>query len=311
MSEEILTVEGIKSLTDGEYVTGLVLVSNYSKQTNKKGGSYIDGMLEAQGQLPFKSWSNSEAFSELDSDPSWKGKIAMVTAKVNDWGGFRSLIVEGIREYTGNEYGKSNFLKTVYDADKYMGVLKGLINKNCSDEAIEAFDVIMDIPMLKDRFTLEFAAKAMHDNVKSGLLAHSLKVTKLASMASMYPDLLHRIDKSMLFLGCALHDIGKVMEYTDGVIEGRGTMLSHNTFGAWMLFSKETELVSLLGEKHFYELISVVQQHHGEYGERPRTLLAYVVHQLDLLESMFTMLNTQVQGTPAGEQVRFDDLRLV
>lgn len=312
---EVLKSKQIINGVEGEYLEGMVLMGSFSREMSKKNTPFFSGKFEADGSVEFKVWANSEAFAMFDSEgDSLTNKIVYVVGKVNMWGGFSSLIIEKVLIPTEEDMGKvteSDFLKTVYDAEKYMEVLTGIIEKNCSAEAVSVFNLLMNIPDVKERFSLEFAAKHMHDNVKSGLLAHSLKVTKLASMLVMYPELLSRIDKSVLFLGCAIHDIGKVFEYTNGTIVGDGQILSHNVFGVWLLANHEEEIVNLVGHEFFMVLMSIVDQHHGEYGSRPRTLAAYIIHMLDLVESQLTMLNTLVRNSNPGEQIRYDDLRLV
>ena len=54
-----------------------------------------------------------------------------------------------------------------------------------------------------------------------------------------------------------------------------------------------------------YFILSIVSCHHGEYGEPPRTVAAYVVHLLDKLESGLTGLSDKLEQSE-GERISYD-----
>lgn len=103
----------------------------------------------------------------------------------------------------------------------------------------------------------------------------------------LYPNINKVVDNDLFALGATIHDIGKIYEYTNGVIEGNGLLVSHTTFGVEMLSKNKDFIVSLKSEEFYYRLLSIIQQHHGEFGEKPRTVEAYLVHMADYMESSF------------------------
>ena len=155
----------------------------------------------------------------------------------------------------------------------------------------------------------EFAAVWHHDNCKAGLLAHTTKVVRMASLIRMYPEITKKISPDVLFIGCALHDIGKVYEYGLGAVTDEGKVLSHHTFGVLFCASHKKDIVEALGRDGYRLLLSIIEQHHGEYGERPRTVAAYVVHRLDMLESVLTSVNTLLKDSPDGN-IQYDGYKL-
>lgn len=317
MRDVKLTLDKIKNGLDGDYVSGLVLLGAYSKQPTKNNQSYfMDGSLEAEGSLRFKAWSSSSAYAKLESQ-DYQNTVVLITAKINDYSGVRGLILDSFEVWDlskalpdGSRVKKSDFIQTVYDAEKYFNNLNNIIDKYCSEQAQAVFNLLMADDTVKERFTVEFAARAHHDNVKSGLLAHSLKVTKLATLLTMYPHIMKKISPDLLFLGCAIHDIGKVFEYTDGTIVNEGTLLSHNSFGVLILAEYSSQIIDLVGQEFYYRLLAVVEQHHGDYGDRPRTVASYVINQLDALEALLTSLNSALELTGDAPQVVFDGLKL-
>ena len=54
----ILKKEDIIALGNGEYVSGYVLMGNYTKQMSKNKSPYLAGSLECLGTMQFKVWSN-------------------------------------------------------------------------------------------------------------------------------------------------------------------------------------------------------------------------------------------------------------
>ena len=53
-------------------------------------------------------------------------------------------------------------------------------------------------------------------------------------------------------------------------------------------------------------------EHHGEFGERPKTVYAYLVHVIDLLDSRVSGLQRKVEGLELGDttNIAFDDYKL-
>lgn len=314
MNMDILNKKEINNTDEGMYVSGYAYIQNYSVQPQKNGGQFISGHLQAQGQLPFKVWSDTRpdgAFISLLNNPTeYKGRVCYIKGKVDRFGGNTSLVIDTIRAINSDEVGltESDFFEEVYDVTKWWRLLEGTIKNNCSDEAYNLFLNIMS--SVKSRFVVEFAAANHHDNCKSGLLAHTTKVVKMAALLKMYPNLWSKVSTDALFLACALHDVGKIKEYSNGTISDEGKIISHHTFGVMFAIENKDTIINSMGDKFFLELLSVFEQHHGEWGERPRTTLAYVVHLLDNLDSTLTSLDSMLGETKA-EQIVYNGYKLV
>ena len=46
----------------------------------------------------------------------------------------------------------------------------------------------------------------------------------------------------------------------------------------------------------YYEIVSVLQGHHGEFGDAPVTVLAYIVHLIDMLDSQTTGIFDKIES---------------
>lgn len=310
---EMLVRDKLVKQAEGTLIKGYVLISGYQLNPQKNGGFYISGTLQAMGTIPFKVWSSTvgdSLYAKMTGNESlFKGSICYVEGKVDRYGGNFSLVLNEGRVIDGEDVGlkESDFLEDVYDVGAFWQSLIGVLKKNCSEKAVTMFERV--ISEVKERFMTEFAAVWHHDNCKAGLLAHTTKVVRMASLIRMYPEIAKKISPDVLFIGCALHDIGKIYEYRMGAVSTEGKVLSHHTFGVLFCVSHKDEIVEALGLDGYHLLLSIIEQHHGEYGERPRTVAAYVIHKLDLLESVLTSINALLKDSPDGN-IQYDNCKL-
>lgn len=311
---EKLNLASIEEMVDKCPVSGLCLIQTYSKQPTKNGSFYFGGTLSTNdGTIPFKAWSNSSAYSQLEEE-DLKGVIVNICGDVNVFNGTKSLIINTVKILTSagkTELGisEADFMFSKYNISAYYDKFYDIMNRNLSQPAFEIFEAVVE--KYGDRFKEEFAAMYYHDNCRGGLLAHSLKVCQVASIVNLYPNISKWVGKDLLYLGCALHDIGKIYEYSLGDISDQGKAVSHTVLGSVIIASEFADIITeKLGEVFFTELLSVVSCHHGEMGERPRTVAAYVIHKLDMIEAIFTGLNDQLEEAKKGDVQQYDGFKL-
>lgn len=308
--DKILVRDELLKQKDGTRVIGYVLLGNYSKQPTKNGSFFMAGAVECVGQMQFKSWSNSNSYSSLDMN-DLSGNICYVDAKVNEYQGIISLVIDSIKAVNAEEIGikKEDFLASKYNADKFFTSLSKTLYSNIDNRLFNLFTAIVDGLGDRGNFLYEFGAVSHHDNVKSGLLAHTTKVCKIASIIKMYPFLSKKIDKNLLYFGCAVHDIGKTIEYSMGTVSETGKLISHNIIGVLILQEYKEQIVGIAGDEFFTRLLSIVSQHHGEYGDPPRTIEAYVIHLIDQFEANLTTLDQKLEMS-GNEQILFNNFKL-
>lgn len=140
------------------------------------------------------------------------------------------------------------------------------------------------------KFKTEFAASKVHDAQKHGLMHHTVKMLDIYSKVKvMYPKIYRKLDNQLMVIAIILHDVGKIHEYD----EGKRTKYSygtHHLFGIEIIHNHKDYVINNFGEDFYYRLQSVILQHHGEFGEKPQTIEAYVIHLIDMLESRMQML---------------------
>lgn len=190
------------------------------------------------------------------------------------------------------------------DLDEFRGNLKFIAESKVGDQAKEiceyidiACDVIKPVMSL---FMDEYAARSVHDAVPGGLADHTAKVFhELINMLwgedadeSFYVNIKNNVDLKALIVGCILHDIGKVFEYDKG--ENRAFhWVSHPIHGVAYLATRGLEFT--LGTSTYFRVLSIIGQHHGEFGEKPQTIEAYLVHLADYQESRLQILEEAVR----------------
>jgi len=295
-----ITKELIDKTVPGAVVSGVALLRRTNIRPTTNGNAYAMGFFEASsGIFPFKAWEQSEAFPSFQQADELLGKVCQIDGKVDLYADVKSLVVTTIKLADEEQYRPEMFMLTRYNIEDLKVKFRSLITKDCSPEAVECLDAI--IAPVYDRFLNEYCALGFHDAFRHGLYAHSRKVTHLAQVIKMYPHILKAIDLDTLYVGCAIHDIGKILEYENGTISAVGKYASHTSLGLELLTPHKDLLVKKKGASFYNDLLSIISQHHGEFGERPRTVIAYVVHLLDALEATLESLDESIESSKTNE----------
>ena len=148
------------------------------------------------------------------------------------------------------------------------------------------------------------AAKRHHHAFVGGLSFHTVSMLRLAkAIATQYTQ----INRSLLYSGVILHDIGKTMELTGAI--GTEYTLKGNLLGHIVIMDEEItkaceELDIDENQEDVLFLKHLILAHHGklEYGSpvRPQLLEAEVLHHIDLLDATITMMSNALDKTEPG-----------
>lgn len=294
----ILDAAAFTGLTPNTAITCQVCVGEASTALTKNNSEYLKGtFITKTGPVPFKMWG-----SNLDALPEGIGSVYTMTGKVDEYNGAKSIVVSSFS--TDNVTAtKVDFLEMRYDLPKVEATFLKVMKDNLSPEGFDYFQTLF-MP-LRDRFVEEFAARMggkNHDNVYGGLLAHSMKcLVTLDRTLELYPTLVERCDTDLLYIGVGLHDIGKVLEYSEGNMSPLGNLVSHRSLAIELIARKKKHTIGLMGEDFYYRLMAIFAQHHGEYEEKPRTIEALIVHYVDNYEAQMAALNQTFDGVAEGD----------
>lgn len=291
-----LKVKDLKVMVKGQTVSGVLLLRDWQTLKTKTGGNYISGSMLGGEDIMFKCWENSAAFKQLTSQ-DYTGKPVVFIGKIDDYGGQISLIVESI-ELPKEEYPVENFLKEKYDVNKYFEALKTQAANHLTPKGYNILDNILfsNETLCKD-FKIAFAAKKHHDNCKAGLLAHTYKVFSLmAYTLNTYKSIVNDDQdiKDLLYIGCIIHDIGKVWEMNLGSYTEQ-SIVTHRYLGAEYVSKYKDKIISEYSEMWYYNLISILLQHHDEWGEPCKTVYAKLVNLVDDLDAKLTSISEAME----------------
>lgn len=149
------------------------------------------------------------------------------------------------------------------------------------------------------------AAKSNHHAFNGGLAYHTISMVEMAkAVVDYYPN----INRSLLYAGLILHDLGKVIElsgptateYTlEGQLVGHIVLIDQEITTACKELKIETDTEDVLMLRH------VILAHHGilEYGSpvRPQVKEAEIIHYLDQLDAKINMMEDALEKTELGD----------
>ncbi|MCR5265855.1 MAG: HD domain-containing protein [Cyanobacteria bacterium RUI128] len=142
----------------------------------------------------------------------------------------------------------------------------------------------------KEDIMVSPAAKSMHHNYIGGLLVHTLECIEMAKM--VIKQSFQNINEDNAIAACALHDIGKIFEYT---IDEENGLIDYDDEFKREWFSHTQYAYSLCMTNGFKEVAKMIAAHHAraEWGaildldEKDLENYVYFVHHIDDLSAKF------------------------
>ena len=289
---------------------GIVLLKNYSKGATSSGKPKYIGTIANIEEANFNVWNNSNAYEYFESLPAGTGShVVLIYYALSKYG----LVINRVEKVDG--YDPESFVSRKYSekevasefvttlkaseiSEKAFSVIRAVLHTGTSDEVI-------------NRFLKEYAAYSHHDNCPCGLLAHTTKCLRIYNgIKGAYPFLSDEATNDLMVIGLTIHDIGKIYEMRDGVYQ-KTSFVTHRGLGLEYVIQYKELICELYGEEFFYMLCSIILQHHGEYGEAPRTLYAALVHMIDDMEAQLTsisdiMTEETTTADAAGTKIKFN-----
>lgn len=295
------------SLEIGMTVDGLMLLTNIAFSKTSTGGD----MARVTFVLEDGTTSNAITF-----DDSLLGEIKYMKTPAQ----VDAVVV--VDNYKGNPSCKLTGIRSIYDEVEVNRWYKKLNSKENGSKVLAALRGVLS----EDAFALvlkmfnengQDIAVAMaaqyggyHDGVIGGLLNHLRKLVNYGRVAMVeYENTFTQKERDLFFMGLVLHDMGKIYELKDGAY-WEESIVAHTTSGIWFLDKYKDEIIEKFGRMFYLELIAIITQHHGEFGERPKTVYAYLVHVVDLLDARVSGLQKKLDDDSTFGTYYFDEFRL-
>lgn len=285
----------VADMRAGQQVSGYYAVAGKNKEParyNKKRGMYFFfEVSDRTGSIEVKYWGGEDDGETMGAYASF-GAGDVVTIRNGIVKPYKEKLEIHLSPGPGSipvsrtdGYDKAELVRPgEMDIDEMIGRLRGVV-QSVSDRHVRAvLDAVFDEEMI-GRFSEAPAAVRYHHGYAGGLLEHSLSMAAIARTVAEQ----HRpaLDGDLLVAGCLLHDIGKIVGYSQGAtIErtDREIMFGHIYNGAGIVegaVSRAGEVPDVLRDK----LVHMVLSHHGELGKgspvEPRFPEAVALHKID------------------------------
>ncbi len=296
--DDIYGQKKVSDICENDVVNMKLKVISKRLQESKDGKKFLLLTLaDKTGEIRAIDWFNAaenDSKIKVNSVVKIQGRVSsyMDRLQINLDRARDSLIV--LKE---GEYEPELFISTTKkDVKDMYSEFKALVN-TIEDEKLKE---LLNVPFANEKFVEEFikspAAIVVHHAYRGGLLEHTLGVMKLCDAIShLYTD----VNRDLLLVGAALHDVGKIKEYkmeSYGIERtGEGELIGHIVLGVEML-NDWAKKVPNLPKKSFYHLEHMILSHHGEleWGSPtvPKTLEAMILHHADDLDSKIGQINS-------------------
>lgn len=298
---------------ESEDLEGVIRLQTFNKGRKRNGGVYGFGEVIIRGgdALNFKIWD--EGLIEFVDDIIRRmglGVYLGVKGKGNIYKDNFSLIIEDIKVLDQSKFSIIDFYSVRYNAQELTNSVNTILLKRVTEKGRKVVSSILN-GELSSRFVKEFAGKTMHDAEPVGLLHHTTKMLEITDLIMKQHNNFYQCQDNvdLIYTGVLLHDIGKTLELKDGVYTDI-SVATHRFLGAELLFSHKDEIVSLYDEMWYYNLISIITQHHGQYEERPRTIFSYITHLVDNFDTQLTILQGGIENSIDGQNLRVGEFGL-
>lgn len=277
-----------EALTRGRRSRGAVYI-NVAPQvrSGKKNDFMVGRFLNKDQEVEFKIWEEYIFAPVLENGPG----IYEAEVEGSEYNGQTYLTVLRIEKELDPAITKRDFLESIsqeHILSLWSRAKQSLNALGAGETCWMLIDQIINAPEIRGRFMNEGAAISHHDSLIGGLAHHTLKMLRLLAVLIEDNEFLQE-HVDLLTMGVFLHDIGKVFEYRE-LEMGPYWYANHRVQGIEYLAKFKEDIIAAYDESFYRQLQSIIIGHHGEYGDRPTTVAAGIVHYIDTLESQVTEL---------------------
>ena len=279
-----------------------LLIKSADVRTTKNGKTFIAFTFQdLSGQMDGKFWNASAE----DVERYQAGEVVKLSGKREVYQGNPQVRINALRlAEEGEPINKESYIEQA-----------PLKKENMTETINEAIFEITNANMnrivryILNKYQQDFfqmpAAKKLHHAFAGGLAFHTVSMLNIARMlCGQYEEL----NKSLLYSGLILHDLGKVMELS-GVASTEYT-LEGNLVGHIVIvyeeIAKACDALKIDGKHEDVLLLKhMVLAHHGhlEYGSpvRPKVMEAEVLFMIDNMDASINMMTQALNRTEPGQ----------
>ncbi len=311
MSEKIVDLKSIREEDGRRSFETIALLRSSQLKIAKTGSEFL--LLEFgdnTGTFATMCFEGSPTYSILRDSPV--GSAFEVRGISDFYQGRFSPKLDSVRRLEGEELDSvADSLAPVspYNPEEMKAELFSFIEK-ISDSTLRD-TVLYAINDIGESYFRSTAAVKMHHAYVFGLLEHSLKTVRMAdALLPLYPF----IDADLALAGCILHDIGKVMEYSQGLVAERtriGILQGHVVLGYRIV--RKAGLKNSLNKDLLSRLEHIILSHQGEpewgAAARAATPEAVFVSTIDNFDAKMGAIETALRSAAGAEFVEVGALK--
>lgn len=286
---------------DGEELDLIVLIKNSELRHTKKDKLFLALQFsDGSGEIRGNYWDADQRDAQLFST----GTIVELNGKREEYQGRPQIKIYSLRVVGPDEgYDLSQFVKS---APEKIDDMREEINKYVFAILNPTWNRIVRYLLKKwdKRFFDYPAGKSNHHAVRGGLAFHTVSMLRDAKGIA---DNYQQVNRSLLYTGCILHDMGKVLELTGPAATQytpEGNLVGHLVLIDEQIMLAAQDLHLDLNSEDLLLLRHMVLSHHGkfEYGspKLPQLLEAEILHRIDDLDAMVYAVTNALQHTKKG-----------
>lgn len=285
----------IKDLKANSNVLDKFLVEKVNQGTASNGATYLTVTLKDKtGLIEARLWNSQRE----DAIRLQAGVIVEINGLVSEYQRSLQVKINNYEIIPLQEADLNLFVKSApvseslmwEQINEFIGEIKNNVWKQIVEEILKK---------QQDRFKISPAAVRHHHNIHSGLMWHTLTMLQTAkAICEIYND--RKINKSLLYAGIILHDMGKTKELQgDLTVEYsvQGKLIGHISIMAGE--------IATIGEKLQLDMQQVILLQHmvlashgkNEYGSPvlPQIMEAEILHHIDNLDARIYAIDSGLE----------------
>ena len=298
----------VSEIQAGRPVSGTFLASQVEKRSARSGKDYLWTVLKDTSGDSIVGLLFDAPPSTFDAVES--GTTVEVKGEADEFRGSTNVKIRSIHP-ASEQWDATDLLPRSERSEADMlASLSQFVQRIENTHVRAVTERVLSDPAVKARLGNWPAAMRRHHAHIGGLLEHILEVLTIAeTVGNLYPQ----IDMDLVYAGCIVHDIGKVVELgmaADIDYTPAGVMVGHVTLGD-ELVSRACDQTGCPAETAL-KLRNIVLSHHGmlEWGSPvlPKTAEAVAVHHIDQVSSQLRQAvdavaksKARTSGDPVGQ----------
>lgn len=306
----------IDELKIGSKYSGYLQIRNVSLRETRAGDPYMFiNAGKITGDIMVKIWSINKKLAETLVDGSIGGFLKLENLLIGEYNGNKELVSRGggdvsyltrkkMEEIEGFDISDYS-IGSPFTVEEMLSEIKEVIDRDITNPEVKELVKTL-VNKHKGLFIRQPAAISIHHDYEEGLLFHTYNMLRVAKSLSLYYPF---INKSLLFAGIILHDMGKVVEYDkDEESGGYSYSIKGNLLGHISMMSAEIGKVGeelAISEEVITNLQHLVLSHHGklEWGSPilPKTPEAVLLHYIDNLDSKMEQVRSELITMEKGQ----------